>query len=56
MDDTYLGGKAPVAHGALEGPFFGVASVVDLQGRVAGEGLEAEVTGSVSSSCEMDYS
>ena len=39
----YLGGEASVADDALEGTLFGVAAVVNLQSRVAGEGLEANV-------------
>lgn len=47
----YLGGEAAVADGALERPLLGVTAVVDLQGGVAGERLEADVTRRVPSHC-----
>lgn len=40
---TYLGGEAAIADGALEGALLRVAAIVNLQGRVAGECLEADI-------------
>lgn len=39
-----LGRKGSFADVALEGPFLGVASIVNFQGRIAGERLQADVT------------
>ena len=41
---TYLGGESSVTDGAFEGSFFSVAAVVDLESRVTGKRLEADVT------------
>lgn len=43
-----LGGKSTVTDVALEGALLGMAAVVDLEGRVAGKGLEADVARCVS--------
>lgn len=51
----YLGGEAAVADGALERPLLGVTAVVDLQGGVAGERLEADVTRRVPSHCSAKH-
>ena len=46
----YLRWKAPITYSALEGPLFGMRSVMNFQGRIAGEGLEAELTSCVATS------
>lgn len=51
----YLGGEAAVADGAFERPLLGVTAVVDLQGGVAGERLEADVTRRVPSHCSAKH-
>lgn len=45
--NTYLGGEAAIANGALEGTLLGVAAIVNLQCRVARERLEADITSGV---------
>ena len=45
---THLCGESSVANGAFERALFGVAAVMDLEGRVASKRLEADVTCGVS--------
>ena len=48
---THLGGETPVADVAAEGPLLGVRPHVDLERRVAGERLEADLTRRVPAGC-----
>ena len=52
---NYLGGEASVADDAFEGTLFGVAAVVDLQSRVAGERLEANVARRVAAPLKWNF-
>lgn len=47
---SYLCRKSSVAHGTFEWSLFGMASVVDLESRVARERFETDVTRGISSS------
>lgn len=51
MNATNLRREATVADGTLERTLLGVAAVVNLQCRVAGERLVADVTGRVAAHC-----
>ena len=48
---TYLRRETPVADVAPEGPLLGVRPHVDLERRVAGERLEADLTRGVPAGC-----
>lgn len=48
---TNLGGESAVADGAFEWPLLGMAAVVDLQRRVAGERFVTDVTRCIAAHC-----